>query len=205
MAPRHGVRPPAPPPKPKPVPTWRDISTAITSAASSGIPIEESEQSVKHSSLLSRMLKSPETVTSAGAADGPAVDGYEKNRQAVAEAAERGAVTVGLKNDFRLVLKEMRLRPEPVSEMLGFSKTTLTNWLSGQLRDVDGRVTQRVQLWVSQAWEAGKVPEASESAPVSLQDLEQQKAAAVEAENFDLAESLKQQIAAIAKEAAGDE
>jgi len=86
----------------------------------------------------------------------------EKKWKAVAEAAERGAIAVGLKNDFRGVLKEMQLRPEPVSEILGFSRTTLTNWLSGQLRDGDGRVSQRVQLWVEQAREAGmQVPEGS--------------------------------------------
>ena len=82
----------------------------------------------------------------------------EQSRQAVAEAAERGAVTVGLKNDFRVVLKEVRLRVESVSKILGFSNSTLTNWLSGQVRDVDGRIAQRVQVWMSQA----QVPEASE-------------------------------------------
>ena len=40
-----------------------------------------------------------------------------------------------------------------ISESLGFSRTTLTNWLSGQLRDTEGRVAEAVAEWISEQGE----------------------------------------------------
>ena len=40
-----------------------------------------------------------------------------------------------------------------ISESLGFSRTTLTNWLSGQLRDTEGRVAEAVAEWIGEQGE----------------------------------------------------
>lgn len=121
---RYGVRPPTPPPGPK-LSTWKQPSATVV-ASSPGIPIQESAASVKHSKLLSRLLRSPETVgsdpTTAAAA---ASTGGEKPKLTLEKEA---AEAIKLKADFRAAMREQNMRPEVVSEAMGFSRTTLTNW-----------------------------------------------------------------------------
>ena len=53
-----------------------------------------------------------------------------------------------LKLQLRTVSRVLDVKPNTISESLGFSRTTLTNWLGGLIKDDDAKVAIAIREWL---------------------------------------------------------
>ena len=75
-------------------------------------------------------------------------DGLTDQQRGKMKIQEAKRLSNRLKLQLRTVSRVLDVKPNTISESLGFSRTTLTNWLGGLIKDEDAKVAIAIREWL---------------------------------------------------------